>query len=98
VALGKAQRARLICEIKIELRPGKALTEEPAIAKKQTKKQLASPADQFTDQEMRLVKNFGAALGGAPTPFDEEVEAHLARHEEHHARLRDGQTDDSTED
>jgi hypothetical protein len=73
VPLGKAQRPRLICEIKIELRPEKALAEEPAMIK--------NPADQFSDDEMAQVKRFGAALGGKPTDFDEEVEMHLARHE-----------------
>src|SRR5258708_7537987 len=53
VSLGKAQRPRLICEIKIELRPGKVLTEELT---------MASPADQFSDQEMQLIKHFGEAL------------------------------------
>jgi hypothetical protein len=38
------------------------------------------PADQFSDAEMAQVKRFGQALGGAPTPFDEEVEKHYQRH------------------
>jgi hypothetical protein len=48
----------------------------------------------FTDQEMEQIKRFGQALGGAVTPFDEEVELYLARYEE--ARLRAAQNGGST--
>jgi hypothetical protein len=35
-----------------------------------------SPLD-FTDEELLMIKRYGEALGGKPTPFDEEVERHL---------------------
>jgi hypothetical protein len=34
-------------------------------------------ADQYSDDEMALIKRYGQALGGSPTPFDEEVEKYL---------------------
>ncbi len=38
------------------------------------KKKSHPVADQFSDDEMDRVKRYGQALGGSPTPFDEEVE------------------------
>jgi len=32
---------------------------------------------EFTDEELAMIKHYGEALGGKPTPFDEEVEEHL---------------------
>ena len=37
--------------------------------------------DQFSDDEMEQTKRYGQALSGGVTPFDEEVERHLARYE-----------------
>ncbi len=38
-------------------------------------------ADQFSDDEMNQIKRYGQALGGSPTPFDEEVEKYLKKYE-----------------
>jgi hypothetical protein len=38
------------------------------------KKKSHPVADQFSDPEMDRVMRHGQALGGSPTPFDEEVE------------------------
>jgi coproporphyrinogen III oxidase-like Fe-S oxidoreductase len=38
-------------------------------------------ADQFSDDEIDQIKRYGQALSGGVTPFDEEVERHLARYE-----------------
>jgi hypothetical protein len=46
------------------------------------KQQAPGPADQFSDPEMEAVKQYGQALGGKPTDFDEAVEEHLNRYEE----------------
>ena len=51
------------------------------MAQKQTQ-QPGGPADQFSDEEMEQVKRYGQALGGGPTPFDEEVQRGLDRHAE----------------
>jgi len=32
---------------------------------------------EFTDEELLMIRGYGEALGGKPTPFDEEVERHL---------------------
>ena len=40
-------------------------------------KKLHPVADQFSDDEMAQIKRYGQALGGSPTPFDEEVEKYL---------------------
>jgi hypothetical protein len=45
------------------------------------KKKLHPFADQFSDDEMDRVMRYGQALGGGVTPFDEEIERHLARYE-----------------
>lgn len=50
-----------------------------------------NPEGQFSDQEMEGIKRYGEALGGKPTPFDEEVEKHLAGHEAHFAKMRAAQ-------
>jgi hypothetical protein len=41
------------------------------------KKKSGPIADQFWDDEMAQFKRYGQALGGSPTPFDEEVEKYL---------------------
>jgi hypothetical protein len=38
-------------------------------------------ADRFSDDEMEQIKRYGQALSGGVTPFDEEVERHLASYE-----------------
>jgi hypothetical protein len=48
-------------------------------------------AGQFSDDEMGQVKRFGEALGGKPTPFDEEVEAHLSGMEQNAKKMRTAQ-------
>lgn len=55
------------------------------------KKSHKEIADQFSDPEMEGVKRYGEALGGV-TPFDEEVERHLAGHEANYAKMRAAQT------
>jgi hypothetical protein len=42
------------------------------------KKKSHPIADQFSDDEMNQIKRYGQAIGGGVTPFDEEVERHLA--------------------
>ena len=44
-------------------------------------------ADQFSDDEMRRIKRYGEALGGKPTPFDEEVERWVQIYERHYAKM-----------
>ena len=58
-------------------------------------KKKQSPEDvagQFSDDEMDQIKRYGQALGGKPTPFDEEVESHLAGMEANAAKMRAAQT------
>ena len=43
------------------------------------KKKSHPVADQFSDDETDQVERYGQALGGSPTPFDEEVEKHLRK-------------------
>ena len=43
--------------------------------------------DQFSDDEMELIKRYGQALGGS-TAFSDEVEKHLAGHEAYYAKMR----------
>jgi hypothetical protein len=43
------------------------------------KKKSHPVADQLSDDEMDQIKRYGQALGGSPTPFDEEVEEHLRK-------------------
>jgi hypothetical protein len=43
------------------------------------KKNCTQVPDQFSDDEMDQIKHYGQALGGSPTPFDEEVERHLRK-------------------
>jgi len=33
--------------------------------------------ERFSDEEMDLIKRYGHALGGNPTPFEDEVQRHL---------------------
>jgi hypothetical protein len=49
-------------------------------------------ANQFSDQEMDQIKRYGQALGGKPTPFDEEVEEHLTGMEQNAQKMRAAQT------
>ncbi len=46
-----------------------------------SKKKSHTVTDQFSDEEMEQIKRYGQALSGGVTPFDEEVERHLARYE-----------------
>lgn len=58
-------------------------------------KQQQSQGDipsQFSDDEMAQVKRYGEALGGKPTPFDEEVEGHLAGMEANAKKMRAAMT------
>jgi hypothetical protein len=61
------------------------------------KKKSHPVADQFSDDEMDRIKRYGEALGGKPTPFDEEVEMYLQHHEANYAKMRAAQTGDSLE-
>jgi hypothetical protein len=63
--------------------------------KKHTPEEVAG---QFSDEEMQALKLYGQALGGKPTPFDEEVEKHLAGHEAHFAKMRAAQTGGASEE
>jgi hypothetical protein len=45
------------------------------------KKKSHSVANQFSGDEIEQIKRCGQALSGGVTPFDEEVERHLARYE-----------------
>jgi len=45
-------------------------------------------ADQFSDEDMEQIKRYGQTLNGGVTPFDEEVERHLAYYEANRKRLR----------
>ena len=54
-------------------------------------------ANQFSDDEMEQIKRFGEALGGKPTPFDQEVERYLEHHERNYAKMRAAQTGGSPE-
>ena len=45
------------------------------------KKKSHPVTDQFSDEDMEQIKRYGQALGDGVTPFDEEVERHLARYE-----------------
>lgn len=56
------------------------------------KKPKPSVADQFSDKEMDQIKRYGQALGGKPTPFDEEVEEHLTGMEANAKKMRAAQT------
>lgn len=55
------------------------------------KKQAPGPADQFSDEEMEGVKQYGHALGGSPTAFDEAVEEHLQGLEANSKKMREAQ-------
>lgn len=55
-----------------------------------------SPADQFSDEEMGQIKHYGEAMGGKPTPFDEEVERRIAVHEKNYAKMQAAATAGST--
>jgi hypothetical protein len=45
------------------------------------KKKSHPVADQFSNDEMDQIKRYGQALSGGVTPFDDEVERHLARYD-----------------
>ncbi len=45
------------------------------------KKKSDPVVDQFSDKNMEQIKRYGQALSGGVTPFDAEVEWHLARYE-----------------
>jgi hypothetical protein len=48
--------------------------------KRMARKKSHPLADQFSDDEMDQIKRYGQALGSGVTPFDEEVERHLAHY------------------
>lgn len=56
------------------------------------KKKSEDIASQFSDDEMNQIKRYGEALGGKPTPFDEEVQAHLDGMEANAHKMRAAQT------
>jgi hypothetical protein len=45
------------------------------------KKKSHPVTDQFSEEDIDQIKRCGQALSGGVTPFDEEVERHLARYE-----------------
>jgi hypothetical protein len=45
-------------------------------------------ADQFSNDEMEQIKRYGQALNGGVTPFDEEVERHLACYEANRKKMK----------
>jgi hypothetical protein len=45
------------------------------------KKKSHPVAKQFSNEAMKKIKRYGQALSGGVTPFDAEVERHLARYE-----------------
>ena len=60
--------------------------------------QRQKPEEQFSDPEMEGIKQYGEALGGKPTDFEEEVERHLSMgtdaahaHEASYAKMRAAQ-------
>jgi hypothetical protein len=57
------------------------------------KKKSHPIADQFSDDEMDQIKHYGQALGGSPTPFDEEVEKHLKKYEAKKKKMKAAQSD-----
>jgi hypothetical protein len=57
--------------------------------KKQSHEDIAG---QFSDEEMNQIKRYGQALGGKPTPFDEEVEEDLTGMEQNAQKMRSAQT------
>lgn len=53
---------------------------------------MAKQQNQFSDDEIAQIKRYGQALGGSPTPFDEEVDRQAWLHEAHYAKMRAAQT------
>ena len=45
------------------------------------KKKSHPVLDNFSDADLKQIKRYGRALSGGVTPFDEEVQRHLARYE-----------------
>jgi hypothetical protein len=56
------------------------------------KKKSEEIASQFSDEEMEQIKRYGQALGGKPTPFDEEVQEHLDGMEANAHKMHAAQT------
>ena len=52
------------------------------------KKKSHPVTDQFSDEDMEQIKRYGQAMSGGVTPFDEEVERHLARYETTRKRMK----------
>jgi hypothetical protein len=44
-------------------------------------KKKSHPVAKHSDEFIEQIKRYGQALSGGVTPFDEEVERHLARYE-----------------
>jgi cytochrome c553 len=58
--------------------------------KRMAKKESHPVADQFSDEEIKQIKRYGQALSAGVTPFDKEVERHLARYEANRKKIKDG--------
>jgi hypothetical protein len=54
-------------------------------------------ADQFSDDDMAQIKRYGQALGGSPTPFDEEVEKYLRSIETNKKKMKPARTGGSAQ-
>jgi hypothetical protein len=52
------------------------------------KKKSHPIAEQFSDEDMEQIKRCGQALSGGVTPFDEEVEKHLADYEAKRRKMK----------
>ena len=52
------------------------------------KKKPHPVADHFSDEDTEQIKRYGQALSGGVTPFDEEVERHLARYESNRKKMK----------
>lgn len=61
---------------------------EEQFSEQELEKQLHAISDQFSDDELAQIKRYGQALGGSPTPFDEEVEKHLRNIEANKKKMK----------
>jgi hypothetical protein len=52
------------------------------------KKKSHPVTDQFSHEDMEQIKRYGQALSGGVTPFDEEVEKHLADYEAKRKKMK----------
>jgi hypothetical protein len=51
------------------------------------KKKSHPVTDQLSNEDMEQIKRYGQAMSGGVTPFDEEVERHLARYESNRKKM-----------